>query len=84
MVNMHSPHEELTAAIAAERAAWAKVKDKLPGSPGYDPALWENWRTAVSRCHAARAAMRLPAADPGDGTSSLRSPGAGDPCGPNR
>ncbi|MBK6007066.1 hypothetical protein JJB11_13270 [Ramlibacter ginsenosidimutans] len=80
---MNSPHEELAAAIAAERAAWARVKDKLPGSPGYEPALWEQWRETVSRCHAVRAALRTPAAGPADGASCVRSPGAGDPCSPH-
>jgi hypothetical protein len=27
------PHDELAAAIAAERAGWEKVKENLPGSP---------------------------------------------------
>jgi len=78
--NMNSPQEELAAAIAAERAAWARVKDKLPGSPGYDAALWDHWRETVSRCHAARASLRTAAA--ADGASCLRSPGAGDSCSP--
>jgi hypothetical protein len=82
--DMPSTQEELAAAIAAERAAWARVKDKLPGSPGYDPALWEHWRTAVSHCHAMRAAIRTATADPPDGASAVRSPEAGDPCGPAR
>jgi hypothetical protein len=53
---MH-PHEELAAAIAAERAAWHKVKDKLPGSPGHVEAQWLTWQAAVQRCRAARQAL---------------------------
>jgi hypothetical protein len=51
------PHEELTAAIAAERAAWSRVKGKLPGAPGFDPVLWKTWQEAVQRCRAARQAI---------------------------
>jgi hypothetical protein len=37
---MHpDPHEELAAAIATERAAWQRVKDKMPGTPNHDTAL---------------------------------------------
>jgi hypothetical protein len=54
----HSAQDELTAAMAAERAAWEQVKDKLPGSRGFDAALWEHWRATVGRCQALRAAMR--------------------------
>ena len=68
----HSAQDELAAAIAAERAAWAKVKDKLPGSPGYDAALWEAWRVAANRCHAARAALRAGDMEP-KGTSGRRA-----------
>jgi hypothetical protein len=80
--DMNSPQEELAAAIAAERDAWARVKDKLPGSPGYDAALWEHWRETVSRCHAVRASLRAPPAGGADGASCMRSPGAGDSCSP--
>lgn len=80
---MSSPHEELAAAIAAERDAWARVKDHLPGSPGYEPALWDHWRETVSRCHAMRAALRTTSPSAADGASCARAPGAGDPCSPH-
>lgn len=55
---MHpDPHAELTAAIAAERAAWSRVKDKLPGTPGFDAVQWNQWQQAVQRCRAARQAV---------------------------
>jgi hypothetical protein len=47
-------HDELAAAIAAERAAWQMVKDKLPGSPGHVKARWLAWQAAVQRCRVAR------------------------------
>ena len=50
-------NEQLAASIAAERAAWARVKDKLPGTPAYDDALWQAWRAAVQRCRDARKAL---------------------------
>jgi hypothetical protein len=48
---------ELAAAIAAERAAWNKVKDRLPGSPQHVEANWLEWQAAVQRCRAARQAL---------------------------
>lgn len=81
--NMNRPQDELAAAIAEERAAWARVKDNLPGSPGYDAALWEHWRETVSRCHALRSATHVTTAAAGDAASCVRSPGAGDPCSPH-
>jgi ferritin-like protein len=48
------PHEDLAAAIEAERAAWRGVKDHLPGTPGHDPQLWDTWRAAMRRCEEAR------------------------------
>ena len=55
---MHpDPHEELTAAIAAERAAWARVQGRLPGTTDFDAALWQQWQHAVQRCRAARQAV---------------------------
>ncbi|MFI4926335.1 MAG: hypothetical protein ACHP7E_01445 [Burkholderiales bacterium] len=80
---MSSPHEELAAAIAAERAAWARVKDNLPGSPGYEPALWEHWRETVRHCHAMRVALRMASARADDGASCVHPPGAGDPFSPH-
>jgi hypothetical protein len=50
-------HDELAAAIGAERAAWEKVKDKLPGSPQHVEAQWIAWQAAVQRCRAARQAL---------------------------
>jgi hypothetical protein len=69
------PHDELAAAIAAERAAWSHIKDKLPGAPGFDALLWATWQKAVQRCRAARqavdggAASQRPAGDAGPGRS---------------
>jgi hypothetical protein len=55
---MHlDPHEELAAAIAAERAAWSRVKDNLPGTPAYNAALWASWQQSVQRCRDARQAV---------------------------
>jgi hypothetical protein len=55
---MHpAPHEELAAAIAAERAAWSRVKDNLPGTPEYNEALWASWQESVQRCRDARQAV---------------------------
>jgi hypothetical protein len=51
------PHEELSAAIAAERAAWSRVKDQLPGTPDYNEALWHAWQGTVQRCRDARQAV---------------------------
>ncbi|GAC1527938.1 MAG: hypothetical protein NVS2B4_05610 [Ramlibacter sp.] len=45
---------EFEAAVESERGAWAKVKDKLPGSPQYDPKLWEHWRATVAVSDKAR------------------------------
>lgn len=50
-------HDELAAAIAAERAAWEKVKNKLPGTPDHVEANWLAWQAAVRRCRAARQAL---------------------------
>ena len=49
--------DELAAAIAAERAAWEKVKDSLPGSPHHVEAQWLAWQAAVQRCRKARQAL---------------------------
>lgn len=59
-------NEELSASIAAERAAWEKVKDRRPGSPQYVEAHWIAWQAAVQRCRAARQA---PDAASGSGKS---------------
>lgn len=44
-------------AAQAEREAWAKVKDRLPGTPHFDAAAWEAWRAAVSASDRARRAI---------------------------
>lgn len=44
-------------AAEAEREAWANAKDKLPGTPKYDPVAWEAWRAAVSASDKARRAV---------------------------
>ena len=55
---MHpDPHEELAAAIAAEREAWNRVKDKMPGTPDYNEVLWTSWQALVQRCRDARQAL---------------------------
>jgi hypothetical protein len=40
--------EDYTNAEAAEREAWEKVKDHLPGTPRHSPELWEKWRARVT------------------------------------
>jgi hypothetical protein len=64
------PHEELAAAIAAERAAWNRVKDKMPGTPEYNEPMWAAWQQAVQRCRVARQALDAAAGD---------APPAGEP-----
>lgn len=49
-----NPYEEYAAAMAAEKAAWEAVKDRLPGTPRYDLALWENWRQSIARADRTR------------------------------
>ena len=44
-------------AIEAERAAWAALKDALPGKPGFDQAKWDAWQAALRRTDEARRAM---------------------------
>lgn len=49
--------EEYFAAVAAERAAWDMVRDRLPGTHDFDLQNWEAWRAAVQRSEQARRAM---------------------------
>jgi hypothetical protein len=46
--------EKYAAAIAAERAAWNAVRDKLPGTPAYSSELWKTWREAAVRSDTVR------------------------------
>jgi CelD/BcsL family acetyltransferase involved in cellulose biosynthesis len=46
--------EEYAQAMAAERAAWEAVRDKLPGTPTYSPELWKKWREAATRSDTVR------------------------------
>lgn len=41
--------EDFTRAMYAERAAWLAVANRLPGSPGFDPALWQRWVSAAHK-----------------------------------
>jgi hypothetical protein len=52
-----SPYENYANAMAAERAAWEAVKDRLPGSDGYSPELWRTWRAAMQIAEVARRRM---------------------------
>jgi hypothetical protein len=51
----HQQCDELAVAIEAESNAWRAVKDRLPGTPQFGPALWERWLTPVQRCRSLRA-----------------------------
>jgi hypothetical protein len=62
--------EELAAAIAAERAAWEKVKDGLSGSPQHVEAHWTTWQAAVERCRSARKPLDAAAASSQWGSAS--------------
>jgi hypothetical protein len=69
------PHEELSAAIAAERAAWSRVKDQLPGTPDYNEALWQAWQGSVQRCREARQAVDGAARSVRPSEGQRRNPG---------
>jgi hypothetical protein len=47
------PPEDVTRAMYAEREAWLAVAKRLPGTPDYDPALWNQWLTAAGRLSSA-------------------------------
>lgn len=68
-------HAQLAAAIAAERAAWHQVKDKLPGTPAYDDAAWQAWRAAVQRCRDLRKAIDEASAPAGQRPRPQRNSG---------
>jgi hypothetical protein len=53
----HEIHQadELAIAVEAESSAWRAVKNRLPGAPQFDPALWGRWLAAVQRCRSLRA-----------------------------
>jgi hypothetical protein len=55
-------NEALRVAIAAERAAWDKVKSGLPGTPRFQAELWAAWQAAVQRCVDIRRAIDAEAA----------------------
>lgn len=49
--------DQYARAVSAERAAWEAVRQRLPGSPAFSPALWAVWRAAVEESdYAARRA----------------------------
>jgi hypothetical protein len=54
---MSSAHEDLALAIAQEKRAWQAVEVHLPGSPAFQPGLWQAWLEAVKRADAARTAL---------------------------
>jgi hypothetical protein len=51
------PLAEFVAACTVERAAWNNVRNRLPGTPDFDPQLWEAWRMAIRDSDAARRAL---------------------------
>jgi hypothetical protein len=40
-----------------EREAWAKARDRLPGSPDYDALIWQAWQAAIERVDETRRRM---------------------------
>jgi hypothetical protein len=46
------------AAMKREQDLWALLRDKQPGSPRFDSALWDKWLAAVNATNAASKAMR--------------------------
>jgi uncharacterized protein YodC (DUF2158 family) len=50
-------YEAFAAACALERAAWELVKDRLPGTPGFEEGPWLEWRAAVRLSDNARRAL---------------------------
>ncbi|WP_427913404.1 hypothetical protein ACPWT1_00020 [Ramlibacter sp. MMS24-I3-19] len=50
-------YERWHEACRRERETWERVKDKLPDTPQFDPALWEEWREAIKVQDAARRAL---------------------------
>lgn len=55
---------DYAAAVAFERAAWDAVRHRLPGSTGFDNALWLQWRLSVEQADRAAARARTPASTP--------------------
>lgn len=41
-------YDDYKKAELAEREAWDKVKDALPGTPNHSPELWMKWRERVA------------------------------------
>jgi hypothetical protein len=66
-----SPYENYANAMAAERAAWEAVRDRLPGSDHYSHELWSTWRAAMQIAEVAR--RRMIDVIPATGSSSRRA-----------
>lgn len=49
MEDARPQEEDFTRAMYAERAAWLAVANRLPGSPEFDPALWQRWVLAAHK-----------------------------------
>lgn len=60
-----NPFDAYAKALDAERAAWEKVKDALPGTPGFDAALWQQWRDCLEASAKALAVRDNDRAAPG-------------------
>lgn len=41
--------EQYEQAVRAEREAWARVREGLPGRSNHDPALWQEWLQAANK-----------------------------------
>lgn len=54
VANFENTAEQYANAVAAERAAWLAVQDRLPSTPTYSPELWEQWRQAAAQVDASR------------------------------
>jgi hypothetical protein len=58
------PLDQFARAVIAERAAWEAVRNRLPGSPTFSPALWAMWRAAVEESDYAARRAKAAAAKP--------------------
>lgn len=56
-VSTPQPFQVFQEAIDTERAAWAALKDAMPGTPNFDQAKWDAWQAALRRSDEARKAM---------------------------
>ncbi len=59
MPKRQSAIDEYTRAVAHEQAAWAAVRQHLPGSAHFDRELWLQWRESILHADEAAAEANI-------------------------